>query len=191
MKRITATACIFGLICVLNQAIGAEGDRQADHEALRALRARVETAINEADLDQLRTCVTDDFTLIMPDQKALTNWTGVVAYWNDMFGSKDSPVTAMHSAFNASILTEFIDTDAGYCNGTNHDVYTLRNKRKIALESTWSAILVKTKGEWKIRAAHVGINFLDNPILDTAGMSWFTRMLAALRLRGLPGEVKE
>jgi hypothetical protein len=39
--------------------------------------------------------------------------------------------------------------------------------------------------------AHVGINFLDNPVLKMQSMSWFGRLLVGLHLRKLPGEVTE
>jgi ketosteroid isomerase-like protein len=158
---------------------------------LRALRDKVEKAINAGDMKELRTCLAEDFTFITSDQTVLTNWTGIVTYWDGMFKNEKSPVTAMTSKFTADILTKFTGPNTGYCRGTSRDVYTLRNKRKVALQNTWSVMVIKEQGAWRISAAHVGVNFLDNPVLKAKEMSWFGKLCVGLKLRKLPGEVKE
>lgn len=176
---------------VAQQGLGGDASREKDHEALRALRDKVEKAVNAGDLDQLTSCLTKTFTVIMPDQESITTREGLSAYWDKTFKQKKSLVTSIESQLTADILTEFTGPDTGYCFGSNRDVYTLKNKRRIAMESTWSALLVREAGEWKIQMAHVGINFLDNPVLEARSMSWFGRLLVALHLRRMPGEVKE
>lgn len=179
------------LLCLLQFGAAADTDRTADHQALRVLRDKVESAFNTGDIQNVRTSLANDFTFITSEQAVLTNWTAVVAYWEGMFKSDKSPVKAMATKVTAAVLTQFVGPDTGYCHGTSRDVYTLRNDRKIALTNTWSAMLVKEQGEWKIHAVHVAVNFLENPVSDARQMSWFARLCAALHLRKLPGEVKE
>lgn len=191
MHRAIIITCITAMLCLAQPGVAAEAQHSADHDALRALRDKVETAINAGDMKSLRTCLAEDFTFITSDQTVITSLTGIVEYWNRMFKNDKSPVTAMETKLSADILTKFIGPDVGYCHGTSRDVYTLKNKRKVAIDNTWSVMLVKEKGAWKISAAHIGVNFLDNPVLKAKEMSWFGRLSVAVHLRKLPGEVKE
>lgn len=191
MKNGIIISGIIGMPCLAQQGVAADSDRAVDHNALRALRDKVEASLNTGNMDDLRTCLAKDFTFITSDQTVLTNWTDVVAYWDGMFKNDKSPVKAMTTKFTADILTQFSGRDIGYCRGTSRDVYTLRNDRKIAMTNTWSAMLVKEQDSWNISAAHVAVNFLDNPVLAAREMSWFGRLCVALHLRKLPGEVKE
>ena len=147
--------------------------------------------MNAGDMKELRTSLAKEFTFITSDQTVLTDLAGIVAYWDKMFKNESSPVASMTSTFSADILTKFTGPNTGYCRGTSKDIYTLKNKRKIAIENTWSAMLTKEQGARKIRPAHVGVNFRDNPVLKAKEMSWFGRMCFGLKLRNLPGEVKE
>jgi hypothetical protein len=36
----------------------------------------------------------------------------------------------------------------------------------------WSATVVKENGEWKVAIAHVGTDFLNNPVLDRVTSFW-------------------
>jgi len=147
--------------------------------------------MNAGDMKGLRDCLAKEFIFIASDQTVLTDLDGMVKYWDGIFKDEKSPVTCMTTTFTADILTEFTDPNTGYCRGTSRDVYTLKNGRKIALNNTWSAVLVKENGEWKVAVAHVGVNFMDNPILAYNELSWFSRMCIALHLCDMPGEVKE
>jgi ketosteroid isomerase-like protein len=190
MKKQVIVGCI-AVMLLAQQGLGADQTREKDHESLRALRGKMETAINAGDIVQLKTCLAKEFTVIMPDQEAIKTPDALTAYWDKMFKKKSSPVTSMKSKFTADVLTQFTGPETGYCYGSSCDVYTLKNERKIAMESSWSALLVKEDGTWKIQLAHVGVNFLDNPVLEAKSMSWFGRLLVGLHLRKLPGEVKE
>lgn len=191
MKKGIIISCVIGVMCLVQHSIAADLDRSADHDALRALRDKVDTSLNSGNMEDLRTCLAENFTFITSDQTVLTNWTGVVSYWDGMFKSDKSPVKSMTTKFTADILTQFSGPDVGYCHGTSRDVYTLKNDRKIAMKNTWSAMLVKEAGGWKVSAAHVAVNFRDNPVLAARAMSWVGRMFVGLHLKSLPGEVKE
>ncbi len=190
MKNGMIVGCIIGMLCLVQQGMSQE-ENTAEHTALRALRDKVETSLNAGDMQALRSCLAKDFTFVTSEQNVLTNLAGVVAYWDGMFKNEKSPVTAMTSTFTPDILTTFMSPTLGYCRGTSRDVYTLRNKRKVAVQNRWTTLLIKEEGAWKISAAHVGINFLDNPVLKAREMSWLGKLGVALKLKKLPGEVKE
>ena len=191
MQKAIIFTCIMAMLCMTQQGVADDAQRSADHDALRALRDKVEKSINDGDMKELRSCLAEDFTFITSDQTVITNLADIVAYWDGMFKNEKSPVTAMKAKFTADILTRFTGPDVGYCHGTSKDVYTLKNKRKVALTNTWSVMLVKEADAWKVNAAHIGVNFLDNPVSKAGEMSWFGKLCVALRIRKLPGEVKE
>ena len=189
--RVLLSCAIMALSPVMMGMATAASHRQDDHEALRSLSNKVEAAVNAGALDMLGTLLAEEFTIIMPDQERITDRVALVAYWDEMFNREDSPVRDMRTEIRAEKLTHFIGANAGYSYGTNRDIYTLENKRTIAIESTWSAILVKEDGHWKIKLAHVGVDFLDNPVLEAQKMSWFERLMVTLHLRRMPGETTE
>ncbi len=173
------------------QTLASKGADSADHQALRALRSKVEKAISTADMALLETCLAKDFTLITADQTILTSKEDLVSYWDKKFNKEDSLVTTMKSALSASILTEFSSPDRGFCYGTSKDTYTLKNNRVMAIDSVWSAQLVKEEDEWKIKVAHAGVNFIDNPVLEAKSMSFFKRLMVLFGLSPFPGEVTQ
>lgn len=184
-------SCIMGLLCLTQYGLAAEADRSADHQALRLLRDKVEASLNAGNIQELGSCLAKEFVFITSDQTVLTNLASVVSYWDGMLKNEASPITGMKTKFKADVLTQFFGADMGYCRGTSRDVYTLRKGQKVAITNTWSALLVKEEGGWKICKAHVAVNFMDNPVLEAKKMSWFGRLGVALGWRKMPGEVKE
>lgn len=184
-------SCVMGLLCLVQQGSAAEADRTADHQELRVLRDKAETAMNTGNIQELGTCLAKEFVFITSDQTVLTNLTGVVAYWDSMLKSESSPLTGVKTKVTVDCLTQFFGADMGYCRGTSRDVYTLRRGQKIAMNTRWSALVIKEKDGWKIGKIHVAVNFLDNPVLEAKKMSWFGKLCVWLGLRSLPGEVKE
>jgi hypothetical protein len=49
-------------------------------------------------------------------------------------------------------------------------------------------MVVKQGGVWRVAAAHVGVNFLDNPVMTLRTMSWARKVGVALGLASLPGQ---
>lgn len=47
--------------------------------------------------------------------------------------------------------------------------YILSDGRPYDLQTRWTATMAKeSDGQWRVRAIHIGTNFLDNPILTEA-----------------------
>lgn len=142
----------------------APGNREADHEALRALKTKVAEAIGKQDLDALATFFAKEFAFTTSDQTLITSKAELKTYYDKVFREKDSVVTSIASVPEADVLTRFVSENVGYCYGTTKDTYTLRRGGKITLDARWTATVVKEDGEWKIAAVHTGVNFLDNAV---------------------------
>lgn len=149
-------------------------DREADHVALRQLRDKVVTGINNLDSKVLAPCFAKDFAFTTVNQTVITNQAQFQNFFDHMFHSKDSLVTAMHTEPKADILTRFTDQNTGICYGSSVDTYTLRTGESVTMNLRWTATVVKEDGQWKVAMAQAGTDFLDNPVLTRLGSFWKT-----------------
>lgn len=140
--------------------------RENDHEELRTLLVEVTDAFNKRDTAALAACLTKEFVFTTLDQQVLTSAGEIDDYYKKIFDSPDAFITDAKISPEASILTRFTDANSGYCYGINHEVYTMKDGRTVPMETHWTATVVKEEGRWKIAAAHAGVNFLDNPVIE-------------------------
>jgi ketosteroid isomerase-like protein len=187
------TAAIVAVLWVLGGVAGpvvraADDGREADHAALRALRAAVVTAINSRDVDALMGCLAPEFVFTAADQTALTDRAAVDAFLSRWFKDEKGPLKSLTSQPTADILTRFTDANSGYCYGSVKDTYTLKDGRTVTVHGRWTAVVVKQGGAWKVAAAHAGVNFVDNPVMTLRTMSWYRKLGVALGLAALPGQ---
>ncbi len=158
------------------QAQEAGGDRMADHQALRQLRANVMTVVSNQDIKTLATYFAKDFVFVSADQTVITNREGLTVYYAHMFSDAKAPIAKVQTKVDADILTRFTDANTGYCYGSSLTTYNLKSGRMMRMKERWTATVVREAGEWKIAAAHVGVDFLDNPYLRVRTMSIWKKM---------------
>ncbi len=169
IKNLTVSAIIVAtLLCGGGgmRAFAADENREADHAALRALRDKVTTAIDKQDTKALATCFAKEFAFTAVTQTVLTNEAQVQEFFDRMFRASDAPLASLKSEPKADILTRFVDANTGVCYGSTRDTYTLKSGKEVVMNARWSATVVKENGEWKVALAHVGTDFLDNPVLE-------------------------
>lgn len=167
MKKNLVAAALIALLALSHlYAQDEEGARKADHEALRALRDRVTTALNTRDVPALRACFAEKFVFTAVDQTVLTSEQDVKNFLDKMFEGPAAIVSDMACQIEPDVLTRFIDVNTGYCYGGNKETYTMKGGRVVTMQTRWSATVVRENGEWKVAAAHAGANFMDNPVLD-------------------------
>lgn len=165
------------------------GSRDADHDALRALKQSIVAAINQQDVAALLTCFTKEFVFTTIDQRVITDEQGILNYYNEMLHSPDAQIVDMEVALEADDLTHFTDENTGYCVGTSAETYTLKDGKIFRMQARWTATLVKENGEWKAAAVHVGVNILDNPVLAAKSLTVWQKLGIALRFVEPPWEV--
>ena len=156
-------------------AFAADDNRDADHAALRALRDKVATAIDNQDTKTLASCLAKPFVFIAVDQTAMTNESQMQEFFDRMFKGSGALVTSMKTEPQADILTRFVDSNTGVCYGSSKDTYTMKSGKVVEMNVRWSATVVKQDGDWKVSVAHVGTDFLNNPVLD--GLKNFAKMI--------------
>ncbi len=171
-KRTLSTVVMLVMFyCVGIQA--EDKTREADHQALRALKDKVITALNTRDMKLLNSCFASRFAFTSVNQITLTSPGQVEEFFQKTFDGPDSMLASMKCKPEADILTRFIDANTGYCYGSNEETYKLKDGREVVQHARWTAVVVKEDGKWKIAAAHAGVDFLNNPVLNHAiGMGY-------------------
>jgi ketosteroid isomerase-like protein len=179
MKTNLQQFCLALILCLCLggniRALAAGENREADHAALRALRDRVAQAIDKQDFKALSSCFAKEFAFTTVNQTTVTNEAQMQDFFDRMFKSGDALVTSMKTEPQADILTRFVDANTGVCYGSSKDTYTMKSGKVVEMNVRWSATVVKENGEWKVAIAHVGTDFLDNPVLD--GMKQFAKLI--------------
>jgi ketosteroid isomerase-like protein len=178
LTKLTKLGLTLALLLGISGCLGAfaaDGNRDADHAALRALRDKVATAIDNQDIKGLATCFAKEFAFTAVDQTVMTNQAQMQDFFDRMFKSSDALVTSIKTEPQADILTRFVDANTGICYGSSKDTYTMKSGKVVEMNIRWSATVVKEDGDWKIAIAHVGTDFLNNPVLD--GLKNFTKMV--------------
>ena len=146
----------------------AAADRERDHEALRAMMRTVKTAVNENRLDDILPLLAKDFSVTMVDQTLITEPGQLKEYFRKTFAAPDSILKSVRIEPEADILTGFLDDATGINRGTSTDTYTLKSGQQVVLKTRWSGTFRRIDDKWKIVNVHVGVNFLDNPVLQVA-----------------------
>jgi ketosteroid isomerase-like protein len=175
LKRFSLILALLSCVGGNLSAIAAEENREADHVALRALRDKVTQGIDTQDIKTLASCFAKEFAFTAVNQTVVTNETQMQEFFDRMFRSSDALVTSLKTEPKADILTRFIDTNTGVCYGSSKDTYNMKSGKVVEMNVRWSATVVKENGEWKVAIAHVGTDFLNNPVLD--GVEKFTKMV--------------
>jgi len=181
-KKFRGLALVSLLCAVTTFTALADDDHAADHAALRALRDKVTQAIEKQDIATLASCFAREFAFTTVNQTILTNQTQMQEFFDRTFRADDAMVTSLKTEPKADVLTRFIDANTGVCYGTSKDTYTMKSGKIVEMNVRWSATMVKENGEWKVAIAHIGTDFLNNPVLD--GVEKFTKMVGLVSVLG-------
>ena len=157
-------ACLLFALPVIAQ----EADHEI-HEELRAVLTTVQNAVNSGNYDAMLPVISDSVRATTITQEVMSNRAEVSAYFRKWFGAGGF-LKKLDMHLNADALTELSpDKTWGLVRGSGIENYTLADGRQYPMKTRWTAVLIKeADGKWRLRAIHIGTNFLDNPILDDA-----------------------
>jgi ketosteroid isomerase-like protein len=145
---------------------------EADHEIhqeLRGVLTTVQNAINSGNYDAMLPVISENVRATTVTQEVMSNRAEVTAYFKKWFGHGGF-LKKLDMHLTADALTELSpDKTWGLVRGSGIENYTLADGRQYPIKTRWTAVLIKeSDGKWRLRAIHLGTNFLDNPILDDA-----------------------
>jgi ketosteroid isomerase-like protein len=167
MTRLMAMAFA---ICMLGSGMVAGAEKSAqdkkDHEELRALLKTFTQAFNSRQIEPLVPYLHKDFTVTMVTQDLITTPQDMRTYLDNKFTGPTALLKDVQIQPEPDIPTVFIQGRIGINRGGSTDTYTLRDGRVFVLKTRWTGTAIKEGGRWKVLNAHIGVNFVDNPVLD-------------------------
>jgi Ketosteroid isomerase homolog len=154
------------LICAASLAYADEEPDHVIHEELRGVLRTIESAINSGEYDKMLPVLSEQIRATPITQEFISNKSEIVPYFTKWFG-KGGYLAKLEMNLNADQLTELAaDKSWGIVTGDGIEKYTLSDGRPYELRTRWTATLIKEADErWRLRAIHMGTNFLDNAIL--------------------------
>lgn len=139
---------------------------EADHEQLRQLLATAREAINSDRPELLAPLLHEDHVITVITQEIVNENKPLQQWYEEWFKKPDSPLQRMTTDPKASILTNIYDGKFGVCHGTSVDTYELKDGRTFKMDAKWTATVIKENGQWKLLALHVGVDPINNPLID-------------------------
>lgn len=180
MNRILALLCSLILCSHLCAQEPAPADEHAaDREALRALAARYEEAINTGDLRPLATSVAPTVSAVFATNHEVQGLDGIQKYFDsvrEMMGDGSS-----YSVKLEPDRTEFFG-DIAIGHGKSAEVATWSDGREYRFDTKWTVVLRKEADGWKALRLQVTMDPFDNPVIATRllGRTWILLAFAGL-----------
>lgn len=158
--------CIIALLASTVTSAATNTGTEADHEQLRQLLISVQEAVNKDQLDTLEAYLHEDYVITVMNQEVVTkDWT-LTQLFNEWFKKPDAIIKSLKIAPVASIETNIYDGRFGVCYGTSTDSYELADGRSFDFNSKWTATMLKEGDQWKLLALHVGVDPIENTLID-------------------------
>ena len=147
-------------------ALRAQGPEEADHEALRKLKADVLVAINTRNVASMDTLLHKPFLSTVITQDSF-NDTGKLASWFEgLFNRPLLRITGLHIEAEADELSQIYTGTFAVARGSTRERYEVADGRTFEIAGRWTATALKENGRWTLLAIHDGTNFLDNPVIN-------------------------
>ena len=176
MKRLLPMLLLFALLPARAQEPDA-----ATHDALRRLKATMEKALNERDLDTIVANVDPKVVFTTMNGDVCRGPEQIRAYFRKMLIDPGHIVKDVKVKFDVDALTTLYGGDTGVALGSSKDHYELTNGDTFDISGRWTCTMVKNGDRWVIAAFHYSANVFDNPILDRYGKAmWMTGIGAAI-----------
>jgi ketosteroid isomerase-like protein len=170
----TLLAATLSLLLAPATALAQSEGSEADHDALRKLKADLLTAINTRNLSSVEGGLHKPFSATVVTQETFTDAGAMQAYYDGLFTRKLLRMSRIHMQAEADELSQIYTGTYAVARGSTQERYELADGRSFDMRGRWTAVAVKQEGQWKVLAVHSGTNFLDNPVLTAIEKSTAT-----------------
>lgn len=153
------------LLLVLALPIAAQPADEATHNALRQLKATMEKALNERDLNAIVANVDPNVVFTTMNGDVCRGPEQIRAYFDKMLNAPGHIVKEVKVSFEVDQLTTLYGGDTGVAYGSSKDHYELTDGKTFDINGRWTCTMVKNGDRWVIAAFHYSANVFDNPIL--------------------------
>lgn len=168
------------LLATSVSAVAESEQDKKDHEELRGLLKVFTQSFNSRSIEPLVPHLHKDFTVTMVNQDLVTTPAELKGYIDKQFSGPGALLKDVRIEPEPDIPTVFLEGRFGINRGGSTDTYTLKDGRVFVLKTRWTGTAIKEDGKWKVLNAHIGLNIIDNPILDAMNqMKWIWAAIAA------------
>ncbi len=140
----------------------------AIHDALRALRGRLLTAMNKNDINGILAELHPNVVVTWQNAEVSRGPAGVRAYLERMTKGPNPIVRGYHAEINVDDLTTLYGENTGVAYGSSVENFDLAGGQSFTLHGRWSATMVRENGRWLLASVHASSNLFDNPLLNAA-----------------------
>ncbi|MGD9671402.1 MAG: DUF4440 domain-containing protein [Hyphomicrobiaceae bacterium] len=158
-------------LLAFGQALAQESGTQADHEALRALKAQAVQAVNTKDYALARSLLHEPFMATVITQDSFNDFGSFKAYFESLYTRPLLRMKSISMSAEADELSQIYTGTFALTRGSTKERYELADGRAFDMDGRWTAVSMKNNDGWKIVAVHAGTNFLDNPVLGAIEQS--------------------
>lgn len=139
------------------------------HNELRGLLHGIENSVNTEQYDQLGKYFHKNMRVTTSNQEVLNSHEDITKFFHYWFGP-GGVLKKVEMKLDADALTEFYaNKTVGVVRGSGVENCYLSDSRFFPMKTRWTATVIKDDdGKWRILTLHIGINFLDNPVLSVA-----------------------
>lgn len=138
----------------------------AQHEGLRALKATMEKALNERDLDTLLANVNENVVFTTMNGDVAKGREAIRAYFEKMMNGPDKVVESVTTSFVPDALSDIYGEDVAVSYGHTNDHYVLKGGKELDIHARWTATIVRKDSRWLVAAFHYSENIFDNPVMN-------------------------
>jgi ketosteroid isomerase-like protein len=161
---IPTTAVICGSLVAqvfISLATAQEAD-EADHQALRELKAVFEKAASENQLDLLRPHLNEQFSAVTYTDREFVDFEAFKERWQR---TRDEIVG--NGSYKVTLLPERSELygDVAIARGDSENILVNDAGKEFRFTSHWTAVCRKVNGQWKIVRAHSSLDPFGNPML--------------------------
>ncbi|MEX2121316.1 MAG: nuclear transport factor 2 family protein [Pirellulales bacterium] len=143
-------------------SMAAQDDNEADHQALRELKAVFEKAASENNLDLLRPRLHESFTAVTYTDREFTDFEAFKTRWQ---ATRDAIVG--DGSYKVVLRPErsLIQGDIAIARGDSNNLLVTGAGNEYHFTSHWTAICQKSDGQWKLLRAHSSLDPFGNPMV--------------------------
>jgi uncharacterized protein (TIGR02246 family) len=152
---------------------------------LLAVRQGLIDAYNAHDLDALLSLCHEDIIVTWQNAEVSRGREGVRAYYQKMMTGEQRVVDDLQANPTVDDRAILFGENTAVSRGQMNDRYKLRDGTDFALNSRWSATLVKEDGKWLVASFHASTNAFDNDILRMVARKTTTVVGGAALVLGL------
>ena len=158
-------------VCSLALTPTLHGQDEAEHEALRKIKAAYEEAIKSNDLKKMAPYLGPGVSGVMVTGEEVKGLEGLQAYWN-----KIKALMGPGGKYEVTLKPEKSELfgDIALARGSTEDLVRTDTGKTYHFSSLWTAICRKDNGQWKIIRMQGTMDPITNPFVNARVQ--FTRM---------------